>query len=173
MLYKKYIIILLIITAVILFIINKNKKIDENILPINLNKTHICANDSMIIINYKGPKAQIVWKNNNRSFFCEVREGFYESTNKIKNKNIKAFFVQNFDNLIWGSYINNWMHAENAYYVIDSNINGAMGLSYVPFKKLDNAKKFLEKYGGKIIKYKDINQNILSCSSSLLKDRII
>ncbi|HIH2762311.1 MAG TPA: nitrous oxide reductase accessory protein NosL, partial [Candidatus Azoamicus sp.] len=64
------------------------------ISPININKNHICACDSMILIDYNGPKAQIIWKDGNRSYYCEVREIFYEINDKIKKKQIKKIFVQ-------------------------------------------------------------------------------
>ena len=66
-----------------------------------------------------------------------------------------------------------WMLAKNAYYVIDSKMDGAMGITYVPFDSIDNARIFFNNYGGKIINYNDINKDTLSKSSLLLKDRLI
>jgi len=166
-------IILLITFSIIIILMFLKDKNDLNIKAININKNHICANDSMILLDYKGPKAQILWKDNTRSYYCEVREAFYETTDKIKQKNIKAFFVQNFSNTEWGSYIDKWMYAKDAYYIIDSNMDGAMGITYVPFDNIDNAKKFLKIYGGELIKYENINKKTLNNSSLLLKDRII
>ncbi len=138
-------IIVIILIILIGFILNFNSKESKSI-PLNINKKHMCALDSMVIINYKGPKAQILWKDDSRSYYCEVREAFYESTNKIKNQRIKAFFVQDFSNLSWDSYVDQWMLANDAIYVIDSNKDGAMGISYVPFSNIKCAKEFLNKY---------------------------
>lgn len=170
---KKYAILLT--TIVILFLIFKNFK-KENIneeIPLNINKNHICACDSMIIIDYKGPKAQIIWKDKTRSYYCEVREIFYEINDKIKKKMIKKIFVQDFSNLDWGSYTDKWIEAQEAYYVIDSNKDGAMGVTYVPFSKLEDAKKFKKENKGQILKYDQITETILAKSNELLKKRMI
>ncbi|HIH2763272.1 MAG TPA: nitrous oxide reductase accessory protein NosL [Candidatus Azoamicus sp.] len=167
--------LLLILTSIfiILFILThfKEKK-EPNIHPININKHHICECDSMILIDYFGPKAQIIWKNKNRSYYCEVREIFYEINDKIKNKRIKKIFVQDFSNLEWGSYIDKWIEAEKAYYVIDSNKDGAMGVTYVPFSDIDSAKLFLKENGGSLLNFDQIDKNVLTSSNKLLKERM-
>jgi copper chaperone NosL len=145
----------------------------EESLPVNLNKTHSCASDGMIILNYNGPKAQILWKDGTRSFYCEVKEAFYDFLDISKNRMIKGFFVQDFSYLEWGSYFDKWILAKDAFYVIDSSKNGAMGITYVPFSKDDAAIKFFLENGGVIVKFSDIDFNVLSHSSSLLKDRLI
>lgn len=169
---NKYLILFLIIIVIFIIFLNVDfNKIEKK--PINLTKNHICSSDDMIIINYNGPKAQILWKDGSRSFYCEVREAFYESLDKFKKKFILAFYVQDFSNLQWGSYIDKWVLADTAYYVIDSSKDGAMGISYIPFSDLNCAKLFFNSYGGKLLKFNEINLAILNLSSELLKDRII
>lgn len=146
---------------------------NDIVLPVNLGKNHSCASDSMIIVNYNGPKAQILWKDNSRSFYCEVKEAFYESLDKVKAKRIKAFFVQDFSDLKWGSYVDKWILASDAYYVIDSKQDGAMGITYVPFSRVECANDFLSLNGGKLLKFEDITLSVLSNSSNLLKNRLI
>lgn len=154
------------------YIFGYNKKNIE-VAPINLTKKNVCVYDSMILIYYNGPKAQILWNDGSRSFYCEVREAFYDSLDTLKNKRIKAFFVQDFSELTWGSYTDKWVSAHNAYYVIDSNKDGAMGVTYVPFTNLTSAKKFLKSYGGILLKFSEINFDTLSVSADLLKNRVI
>lgn len=169
---KKYLFFtLLILTFAVIFI--KNIKSENTITPLNLNNTHICANDSMIIIDYKGPKAQIIWNNKSHSYYCEVREAFYESTNTITQKNIKYFFVQDFSNVSWDSYIDKWILANKAYYVIDSDMDGAMGITYVPFSDINAARTFLNDHGGKLLHYSEINNTVLKNTGLLLKNRVI
>lgn len=168
---KIYFLSAILILAITLIIIKNYKS--EKLTPLNLNNAHVCANDSMIIIDYKGPKAQIIWKDKSRSYYCEVREAFYESTNITTQKNILYFFVQDFSNVEWESYTDRWMLAEKAYYIIDSKMDGAMGLTYVPFSDINSAQTFLNKYGGKLLHYTEINLNVLKNSGLLLKERII
>lgn len=166
-------IFLCLILFVFCFFIYKSQYKKIEIKPINLNKNHICESDDMIIINYHGPKAQIIWKDGSRSFYCEVREAFYESLDKVKNKFILAFYVQDFSNLEWGSYEDKWALAENLYYIIDSSKLGAMGLSYVPFSNLENAKKFLNENGGNLLLFNEINENTLIKSAEILEKKQI
>ncbi len=139
--------------------------------PVELNKTHICANDSMILLNHDGPKAQIVWKDNSRTFYCEVKEAFYDCLHETKKRRVIAFFVQDFSGLEWGSYTDNWMTASNAYYVIDSSKNGAMGITYVPFSDKQSAKEFHKLHGGKIVTVDFIDLDALSASDAKLRSR--
>lgn len=161
------------ICIILFFIFYISKKESYNSVPYNLTKKEMCASDSMIIVNYNGPKAQILWKNGSRSFYCEVREAFYESLDKIKKKQILAFYVQDFSDIEWGSYVDKWILASEAFYVIDSKKDGAMGLTYVPFSRYNSASEFFNLYGGEIIEFNAIDTNILSRSSKLLKNRII
>ncbi len=168
--YFYFIVLILFFILFYYFFLDKKNDI---IVPHNLTKDEICVSDSMIVVNYNGPKAQILWKNGKRSFYCEVREGFYDIFDKVKEKQVLAFYVQDFSNIEWGSYIDKWILASEAIYVIDSIKDGAMGLTYVPFSDYESAVKFLNLYGGKIIKFSDLNLNVLSQSSKLLKDRLI
>ncbi|HIH2763600.1 MAG TPA: nitrous oxide reductase accessory protein NosL [Candidatus Azoamicus sp.] len=82
-------------------------------------------------------------------------------------------FVQNFSNLTWGSYIDKWMEAEKAYYVIDSSKDGAMGVTYISFSNMDEAKQFIKEYGGILLNFNQINNEVLASSNELLKKRMI
>ena len=158
-------------TSIALYFIFNKSNLDISV--IDLNKNHICASDSMIIINYNGPKAQIIWKDGSRSFYCEVREVFYELLNEMNKKKIKACYVQDFSNLEWGSYVDKWILADKVYYVINSRKDGAMGLSYVPFSDKHFAENFIELNGGELLKFNEINLNTLNQSANLLKERMM
>ncbi len=170
----KKILLIIISSIIILFTFSHyTDNSEKDISAINIDKTHICACDSMILIDYNGPKAQIVWTDKNRSYYCEVREIFYEINDTIKNKRIKKIFVQDFSNIKWGSYIDKWIEAEKAYYVVDSKKDGAMGVTYVPFSNIESAKSFMTEYGGKLLKFNQIDKHVLSLSNDILKRRMI
>lgn len=166
----KYVSFFIVCFCFLFFFLKKN---DLDIKSVNLNKSQMCASDAMVIIDYKGPKAQILWKNGTRSFYCEAREAFYELTNNLKSRQIKEFFVQDFSGLDWGSYIDKWILAKNSYYVIDSRKDGAMGVTYVPFSDIIFADEFLRLNGGKLLKFEEINLGVLAISNDLLKNRIM
>lgn len=171
----RYILILILCIFLYIFLsalIQSKKNNYNQINPVNLTKQHVCSNDSMIIINYNGPKAQIIWKDNSISFYCEVREIFYEINNNVKKKIIKKIFVQDFSNVEWGSYIDKWIEATDAYYVVDSIKDGAMGVTYVPFSSISCANTFISKYGGKLLTFNQIDNKILALSNNILKERL-
>ncbi len=145
---------------------------DFNVFEIT-NKT-VCANDGMFLFDFDGPKAQIIWTDNDVvSFFCEPREAFYELFNTVNKKRIKFFFVQNFSNVPWGAYVGRWILAKNAFFVIDSDKNGAMGVSYVPFESYQDAVAFQLVYGGEVLNYNEISLKHVIKSNDLLKQRML
>ena len=151
---------------------SKNIFNEINTVPINITNKHSCADDRMILIDYNGPKAQVIWKDNTRSFYCETREVFSQLMNTNNSQRIKAVFVQDFSNLEWGSYTDKWINIEDAFFVINSKKYGAMGISYVPFKSFSAAKLFHKENGGQILQYKQINNKTLYISEQKNK-RII
>ena len=161
--------IFLFFLVVIFYFINNKKEY----YPIDLSSKCVCSNDGMSVVDYKGPKAQIIWNNGTRSFYCEVREAFYEWVDPLKKKNIKYFYVQDFSYMKWGSYFSNWVLASNTFYVIDSKKYGAMGISYVPFVDVIYADLFVKKYGGINVHFNDITLDVLEKSNDLTQDRVI
>ncbi|QQG46859.1 MAG: nitrous oxide reductase accessory protein NosL [Candidatus Azosocius agrarius] len=166
---KKYIVLFLLFISFFVYI--KKNEIDS--FPVNLSNQNVCSNDGMIIVDYKGPKAQIVWKDGTISFYCDVKEAFFEWIDLVKRKRIKKFFVQDFSSVKWGSYTNNWIEAHKVVYIIDSLKYGAMGISYVPFSDIIYANLFLNKYGGVIVNFDDIIKEVLIKSNEILEDRMI
>lgn len=156
----------------IVFIYIKLSFYNKN-LPRNITNTSVCVNDGMLLLDYNGPKAQIVWNDNTCSFFCEPREAFYEYFNPINRKRISNFFVQDFSCIPWGSYTDKWFNVEEAFFVINSDKNGAMGVSYVPFSNEFSATAFKKIYGGKLISFSKITPQILLKSNELLRKRLL
>jgi len=130
-------------------------------LPINLTNRHECVIDKMVLIDYNGPKAQIIWKNNKIFFYCEVREAIEQYMNKDNINTIDRVYVQDFSNLSWGSYRDGWVNIRKVVFVIDSKRYGAMGISYVPFMDENSAKLFHKENGGLILKLCQINNEVL------------
>ena len=167
----KLLLILLIFLVLIFFLFYYNQLSKKELFEITGKS--VCSNDGMFLFDYDGPKAQIVWSNGDVSFFCEPREAFYELFNPINKKRIKCFFVQNFSNVPWGSYVDKWVLAKNTFFVIDSDKNGTMGVTYVPFVDYNSAVAFQLIYGGEILHYNEISFKQIIKSNELLKQRII
>lgn len=160
MIYKIFFVFL-----VSIFFVFKYFSFDDNsnIGPVNLT-TQTCSIDEMILMEWNGPKAQILWKNNKRTFYCDVKEIFYEVLNDVSKGRIKFIYVQDFSNLSWGAYPDKWIKAEDAFFVIDSFKKGAMNLSYVPFSDKKSAELFILENSGILLKFNDINMDVFNSS---------
>lgn len=167
---KFFFLLFIIIINFIIFFFLQNKFVQKSF---NISNFSVCSNDGMFLLDYDGPKAQIIWDNGDVSFFCEPREAFYEFFNNINKKKIKFFFVQDFSKLSWGSYIDNWILAEKSFFVIDSDKNGSMGITYVPFSEYASALSFQAIYGGEVIFFSQISLKSLIKSNELLKNRLL
>lgn len=141
---------------------------NKPIKPITLTRANTCAVCGMIVLDYPGPHTQIVWKNKKHTYYCDLHEVMPQLFNSIEAARVATVYVQNFDNLKWGSYKNHWMKAKDAIFVVNSHKQSSMGVSYVPFKKIQNAELFQKKYGGKILPYRQITPTILQESEKLM-----
>ena len=110
--------------------------------PEELTGAEVCAVDGMILRDYDGPKAQILWRDGRRTFYCEAREAFAEWSDRIRRKRILEFYVQDFADRPWGHYPGHWIRAGEAVFVIESEMRGAMGSSFVSFRDPEHAAAF-------------------------------
>ncbi len=132
--------------------------------PVNLTQDVTCASDGMMLMEFDGPKAQILWENGERSFFCEAREAFEFWTNPIQRNRIHAFYVQDFGGVEWGSYPDRWILARDAIFVIGSKKLGAMGITYVSFAKPSDARLFQLEQGGRTLLLEEITVEVFESS---------
>lgn len=168
--YKFMLLMIIFFLCVILYLC-KSKDAVTGIT--NITQSCVCVNDGMLLLEYDGPKAQIVWRDGKSSFFCEPREAFYEIHNPAVKNRIKHFLVQDFSGIPWGSYTDRWVNAYTAFFVINSSKNGAMGVSFVPFSNECSANAFKMIYGGKVILFSLITPQELLKSNELLKKRLL
>ncbi len=105
----------------------------EAAAPQTLTGAEVCAIDGMVLRDYAGPKAQILWRDGRRTFYCEAREAFTEWLDRIRRNRISEFYVQDFGGRGWGNYPDRWIRAQDAIFVIESEKLGAMGSSFASF----------------------------------------
>jgi copper chaperone NosL len=131
---------------------------------IDLTADATCASDGMMLMEFEGPKAQILWESGERSYFCEAREAFEFWTNPIERNRMDGFFVQDFGGIEWGAHPDRWIRAQDATFVIGSNKLGAMGISYVSFSKPSDASSFQLKHGGRSLLLEEITLTVFESS---------
>ncbi|MDT8318031.1 MAG: nitrous oxide reductase accessory protein NosL [bacterium] len=116
-----------------------------------------CALDGMIVANYPGPKAQILYREEGkRDFYCETKELFHVYIEPGMEARVAALYVQDTALIDWKKPVNNWIEAKSAFYVVGASIDGSMGPTYAPFKSRDDAAPFIKKYGGNIMTFNEV-----------------
>ena len=114
--------------------------------------------DGMILIDYPGPKGQLILKNGESHFFCDTKglvETLYNPDYKAK---IRSAFVQDFAGREWGSYSDHWIDINQAFLVLDSGRFGAMGPTIASFSAREAADAFASQHGGKVLTIGELNE---------------
>jgi copper chaperone NosL len=133
----------------------------QAVVPLELTRQDTCAADGMILLDHAGPHAQIVWKDGQRTFYCEAREAYSIWTDPIERNRIAGFFVQDMGGLAWASHADHWIDAASALVVVDSAKFGSMGLSYVPFGRREDAEAFTVENGGELLTFGQISPEVV------------
>ena len=111
---------------------------------------HYC---SMIVADHQGPKAQIFLKDADQPiWFSSVRDAIAFTLLPDEPKNIAAIYVNDMSSATWAApEPGNWIDAQGAHYVIESDRRGGMGaLEAVPFAGMEAAAAFVKAHGGRI-----------------------
>jgi thiamine biosynthesis lipoprotein len=145
----------------------------EAAAPQTLTGAEVCAIDGMILRDYDGPKAQILWRDGRRTFYCEAREAFAEWLDRIRRKRIREFYVQDFGDRGWGNYPDRWIRAQDAVFVIESEKLGAMGSSFASFLDPAEADAFSAEYGGRSLRLTEITPDVYAASQRAHLERLI
>ena len=141
--------------------------------PKELTGAEVCAVDGMILRDYDGPKAQILWRDGRRTFYCEAREVFAEWSDRIRRKRILEFYVQDFADRPWDHYSGHWIRAQDAVFVIESEMRGAMGSSFVSFRDPAHAVAFSALHGGRVLRLDEITPDVYAASEHTHLERMI
>jgi len=149
--------ILLLTLLISLFACEKADKAVMSARPSAISAEDECALDGMIVANYPGPKAQILYREEDkRDFFCETKELFYVYIEPGMEAKVAAIYVQDTASVDWKKPVNNWIDAKGAYYVVGGNLHGSMGPTYAPFKSKEAAAPFVKEYGGEIMTFDEV-----------------
>ena len=132
--------------------------------PALLGEDDISHYDQMIVMDHKGPRAQVHLAGKDEPlWFSSVRDGLAYLRSPEQQAQILAIYVSDigvapsWDNMGTG----NWIDAETAFYVVGSDAKGGMGApEFVPFSDEENAGIFARERGGEILKLIDITQEM-------------
>ena len=126
------------------------------VIPENVS----CGKCGMYPAKYPRWQSEIIFKDGSMTPFdgCKCMFNFLfamgEYDKMHSSDDVTVAWVKDFNS---GS----WINAEDAYYVVGSNMMGPMGKELIPFADQDAAVKFHQEQGGDMMKYAEISPDIL------------
>lgn len=129
-----------------------------------------CELDGMILKDYPGPKAQIHYAEGKPEFFCDLMELISMLLVPEQKRSVTAVFVQDMGKTPWENPTGNWIDAKSAVYVVGSKKLGSMGPTFGSFSSMQDAEAFVNKEGGKIVRFELITPDMLNKSGDAAHD---
>jgi len=143
---------------------NESISVAPELSPITTADTgHVCG---MTIKNFPGPKAQAFIRHSEVPLkFCSTTDLFSWLLQPDTPAVLRAAYVHDMGaaEASWDNPSDkHYIPAKLALYVINHDLPAAMGPTLASFKEEQAAHDFIRKHGGKIVRYKDINLELLS-----------
>lgn len=126
---------------------------------------HVCG---MIVLDQQGPKGQVRVNNTPKPLhFCSTSDMmaflFQPETRAI----VREAWVHNMHGVDWRQPPEDaFIDAFSAYYVVDHSRRGAMGHTLAPFAEQAQAEAFIADYGGRILRYEEIDVDLIAGMAS-------
>ena len=148
----------------------KDPKAQAEAIP--LTREAVSAEDGMILLDHPGPKGQLLLSDGTREYYCDIPGMFRSLQSPSAQNRIVQAFSQPFDQREWGSFKDGWSKAESLIYVVGSNRMGAMGPTFVPFQDESSAHAFVEKQGGRAVKFEEITAEFLEAHQREVREQM-
>lgn len=139
-------------------------------LPQEINSDTACSLDGMVLADYPGPKAQVLYAEGAPDFFCDLMELFGTLLAPEQKRQVAGMFVQDMGQAAWEHPSGHWIDAKTALYVVDSKKTGSMGPTFGSFATMQDAESFAEKEGGKIVRFDQITPEMVNLQGGTLHD---
>jgi len=135
-------------------------------LPAGLTRDDTGYFCGMIVEDHTGPKSQVILQRSGRPlWFTSARDGIAFMRLPEETRPVSAFYVTAVDLGDWdhpetGS--GNWVEAELAWFVIESQRLGSMGApEAIPFAGKQAALEFAKEFGGQVVSLADISDSYI------------
>ncbi|ASP47492.1 nitrous oxide reductase accessory protein NosL [Cognaticolwellia beringensis] len=143
----------------------QQKIIHQAVTIESADECHLCG---MLISNFSGPKAELFRKgvttedNNRVKKFCSTRDMFSFYLDPENNRNVTTILVHDMSKAPWDSPNDSYfIDARLAWYVVGSNLTGAMGKTLASFSTKTDADTFASEFGGNVIDFNAVNYQSL------------
>nr|WP_240933289.1 nitrous oxide reductase accessory protein NosL [Diaphorobacter sp. HDW4B] len=139
--------------------------------PVEIDRSTSCSLDGMLLADYPGPKAQILYADQAKpAFFCDTMELINQLHAGEQVRAIKGAYVQDMGRADWNQPQGHWIDAKTAIYVVGSKRHGSMGPTIASFAQEADASKFVQEHGGKAMKFEEIKPGMADLSGGALHD---
>lgn len=142
----------------------KSEEATETLQPIAIEQGDECHVCGMIITNYPGPKGEAYLRHVEVPLkFCSTRDLFSYLLQPENEPNVTAIYVHDMGTTEWEKPEDTALvDARTAWYVIEQPMTGAMGPTLASFKQQSAANAFIDKHGGKLLRFEDITLEVLA-----------
>jgi nitrous oxide reductase accessory protein NosL len=148
-------------TATIICILSLSYAVAAEIEPLQPSKKDKCPVCGMFVYKYPDWVAQIIFTDRSVVFFDGAKDffKFYFDIKKYSpeksQKDIAAIYVSEY-------YEMKLIKAENAFFVIGSDVYGPMGHELIPFASRADAEEFMNDHKGRrILKFEGVKPNVI------------
>jgi copper chaperone NosL len=128
------------------------------------DECHVCG---MIIGDFPGPKGEAVEQNSVKKF-CSAAEmiGWWSQP---ENQHLSAkLYVHDMGRSEWATPDDNHLiDATQAYYVVGTQLKGAMGVVLASFADEHAAQQLATREGGRVLRFAEIDQSVLQMSAAM------
>lgn len=138
--------------------------------PAELTREASCSLDGMTLLDFPGPKAQILYSTGAPDFFCATTEMFSIYLQPEQKKHITGIFTQDMGKTDWDNPKDNWFEAKKGFYVLGSKKQGSMGPTLGAFARQEDAAAFAKQYGGKVLRFDQVTLDMVSMNGSVVHD---
>jgi len=127
------------------------------------DECHLCG---MLITHFDGPKGEVFRKEQGDTVFkfCSTRDMFSYYLDPENKRNVSQMLVHDMSKMPWGSNSiddKHFIDAKIAWFVVGSEKTGAMGKTLASFSLETDAQAFAKEFGGKVLQFKDVDQDAL------------
>lgn len=124
------------------------------------DECHLCG---MIISNFPGPKGEAYQEGKETiNKFCSTKDLFAFILQPENTRQVREVFVHDMSKTPWHKPEDEYfINAKEAWFVTGSSQKGAMGPTLASFSTEQDAKVFIEEFGGELVRYGDITTEML------------
>lgn len=140
--------------------------------PLEISSDSACSLDGMLLADFPGPKAQLLYEQGEPDFFCDTIEMFSIYLRPEQQRRVSGAFVQDMAKADWQNPVGYWTDARSAFYVAGSKRRGPMGPTLASFAQEADAQAFATQEGGKVYRFDQITSDMVVLDGGVVKDSV-